>query len=215
MWGQCILALYDSDKNLIGTATQTFIALSWTKTRSSKAGELADHFTGRQVQGHRCVSSRQQRNGFTPIQEQGDDSVGSPPDLVGTSNSRPLSHEVIPTRRRPVQGVRHTAKEQLLNLTVAALVWLIPAPQYSFKATPEISGNRVNLLTSPETPCPLFWPLLADKPSSNWKRPDKLDQREPKEQCYGCFSAPATGRSTLHSVRQRFGMMNGNDDQMG
>jgi hypothetical protein len=38
MWGQCSIAFYDQDKNLVGTATQTFIARRGFKPRARKAG---------------------------------------------------------------------------------------------------------------------------------------------------------------------------------
>ena len=38
MWGQCSLAFHDQDKNLIGAATQTFIARRGLKPRAQKAG---------------------------------------------------------------------------------------------------------------------------------------------------------------------------------
>ena len=38
MWGQCSLAFYDSDKNLIGTTTQNFIARRGLKPGAKKAG---------------------------------------------------------------------------------------------------------------------------------------------------------------------------------
>jgi hypothetical protein len=38
MWGQCSIAFYDQDKNLVGTATQTFIARRGLKPRALKAG---------------------------------------------------------------------------------------------------------------------------------------------------------------------------------
>jgi hypothetical protein len=37
-WGQCSVAFYDQDKNLVGTATQTFIARRGLKPRARKLG---------------------------------------------------------------------------------------------------------------------------------------------------------------------------------
>jgi hypothetical protein len=38
MWGQCSVAFYDQDKNLVGTATQTFIARRGLRPRTRKLG---------------------------------------------------------------------------------------------------------------------------------------------------------------------------------
>jgi hypothetical protein len=38
MWGQCSVAFYDQDKNLVGAATQTFIARRGLKPRARKLG---------------------------------------------------------------------------------------------------------------------------------------------------------------------------------
>ena len=38
MWGQCSVAFYDQDRNLIGAATQTFIARRGLKPRAHKLG---------------------------------------------------------------------------------------------------------------------------------------------------------------------------------
>jgi hypothetical protein len=40
MWGECSLAFYDLDRNLVGTARQTFIARRGLKPRTGKAGVL-------------------------------------------------------------------------------------------------------------------------------------------------------------------------------
>jgi hypothetical protein len=58
MWGQCSVAFYDQDKNLVGSGYAGVYCSARIEAWSTKGGDVADNSAEGQVQGHYFVSGR-------------------------------------------------------------------------------------------------------------------------------------------------------------